>query len=534
MILMPLANQVTVSEQLQLSDIATLKEVGVEVLVCNRPDGESGDQVPFETIANAAELAGISAVMMPFSAGSLPPDYPQQFKALLATGKRIHAYCRTGNRSRQLWQAATGASEHSDAQQVQAVAKRHFDVLIVGGGSAGIALSASLRKRVKTLRIGIVEPSAHHYYQPGWTMVGGGIFSAQSTRRNTADLMPAGVQWIQQPAVCLQPDKNTVQLANAEALHYEHLVVACGLKLNWQAIEGLSDTLGRNGVTSNYHYDLAPYTWQLTQQLKHGKALFTQPPMPIKCAGAPQKALYLSADYWLKNGVLNNIGVHFYNAGAVLFGVKEYLPALEHYVNKYQAQLHFQHRLIKVNGAEGVATFELSDDAGNNRYHETEFNMLHVCPPQVAPDFVAQSLLADTSGWLDVNKHTLQHTRFANVWGLGDVTNTPNAKTLAAVRKQVPVVAQNICLAVAGQPCSASYDGYGSCPLTVERGKIVLAEFGYGGTLLPTFPAWLNKGTQPTQFAWWLKAKFLPAFYWRGMLKGHEWYAGPEALHQLE
>jgi sulfide:quinone oxidoreductase len=159
--------------------------------------------------------------------------------------------------------------------------------------------------------------------------------------------------------------------------------------------------------------------------------------------------------------------------------------------------------------------------------------MIHVCPPQKSPEFVAKSALADAGGWLDVDQFSLQHKKFANVWGLGDVMNTPNAKTMAAVRKQVPVVAANIINTLKGQELQAGYDGYGSCPLTVERGKIVLAEFGYGGKLLPSFPSFLLNGTRPTWAAWILKKDMLPAIYWHAMLKGREWLAAPKKLKSL-
>ncbi len=265
-------------------------------------------------------------------------------------------------------------------------------------------------------------------------------------------------------------------------------MVAAGLKLNWDEIEGLSDTLGRNGVTSNYRYDLAPYTWELVNNLKQGKAVFTQPPMPIKCAGAPQKAMYLSCDYWHKQNVLSGIDVQFRNAGGVLFGVPEYVPALEKYIEKYDAKLHFNNNLVKVDGPNKQAYFSVTTADGKKDIVKTDFDMLHVCPPQSAPDFIRNSALVDDSGWVCVDQETLQHKQFPNVWALGDVVNTPNAKTMAAARKQAPVVAQNICDALEGHPINAIYNGYGSCPLTVERGKIVLAEFGYGGKLLPTFP----------------------------------------------
>jgi len=401
--------------------------------------------------------------------------------------------------------------------------ENRYQVVIVGAGSAGIAVAASLLKRSRGLRVALVDPAREHFYQPGWTMVGGGVFNAESTRRQTADLIPAGARWIAQAVASLDVEANRVLLADGTALYYEQLVVAAGLKLDWEAIEGLTETLGRNGVTSNYRYDLAPYTWQLVQQMRGGRALFTQPPMPIKCAGAPQKALYLSADHWLRRGVLKQIDLHFYNAGAVLFGVPEYVPALSSYMEKYHAHLHYQHRLLRIDGEERKAWFACTLENGSSEVVEQSFDMIHVCPPQCAPDFIRDSQLADGNGWMAVDSAMLRHMRHENVWGLGDCTNTPNAKTMAAVRKQAPVVAQNICDTFAGKTPSRRYDGYGSCPLTVERGKIVLAEFCYGGQVSPTFPTWINDGTKPTRLAWELKARVLPPLYWHGMLKGHEW-----------
>lgn len=364
-------------------------------------------------------------------------------------------------------------------------------------------------------------------------MVGGGVFEAPTTRRDMQGLMPSGTDWIQEHVAKFHPADNTVELANGDLIGYGQLIVAPGLKLNWSAIDGLEETLGKNGVTSNYRYDLAPYTWELVKSLKQGKALFTQPPMPIKCAGAPQKAMYLSCDHWKKSGALKDIDVHFFNAGAVLFGVADYVPALQSYVDSYGADVHFTHTLTAIDGDKKIAHFDKKTDDGSEAV-TMEFDMIHVCPPQCAPDFVASSELADADGWLDVDMYTLQHKKFSNVWGLGDAMNTPNAKTMAAVRKQVPVVADNLMAALAGKDLSQGYDGYGSCPLTVENGKIVLAEFGYGGKLLPTFPGWLLNGTKATHSAWILKKQILPAVYWQAMLKGREWLAAPKPLKDLQ
>lgn len=400
-------------------------------------------------------------------------------------------------------------------------------VVIVGGGAAGISVAASLHKRDPGIDLAIIEPAARHHYQPGWTMVGGGVFRPEVTSKPMAEVMPQFVSWYQKAVTAVDQDNNQVVLDDGSAIGYESLVLAPGLELNWGGIEGLEAALGNNGVTSNYREGMASYTWDMVQNLKQGRALFSQPPMPIKCAGAPQKAMYLSADYWLKHGVLGDLDVQFHNAGAVLFGVPAYVPALEAYIEKYGIDVNFQSTLVAVNGPAKTAVFRSTDGDGNSQDREVGFDMLHAVPPQRAPQFIRESALANEGGWLDLEDDTLRHKTFPNVFGLGDVSGTGNAKTAAAVRKQAPVVAENLIASLRNEPLRAAYLGYGSCPLTVENGKIVLAEFGYGGVLQPSFPTWINDGTKATRAAWYLKAKQLPTLYWYGMLKGHEWMAKP-------
>jgi sulfide:quinone oxidoreductase len=403
-------------------------------------------------------------------------------------------------------------------------------VVVVGGGAAGISVAASLKQRRPGLEIAIIDPADIHYYQPGWTMVGGGIFDAASTAKTMGSLVPKGVHWIKSAVAAFEPADNAVILDGCRVVKYDRLVVCPGLKLNWAGIDGLVETLGKNGVTSNYRYHLAPYTWELVRNLKSGRAVFTQPPMPIKCAGAPQKALYLSADHWSDKNRLGAIDIDFYNAGGVLFGVKEYVPALEAYMGRYGAGLHFFHNLKSVDGAAKTAIFEVGKPDAEPSEVKVDFDMLHVVPPQTAPDFIRVSPLADAAGWVDVDQATLRHKTYENIWSLGDVMNAPNAKTAAAARKQAPVVAENMIADMRGLSPRAQYDGYGSCPLTVEKGKIVLAEFGYGGKLLPSFPKWLIDGTKPSRAAWLLKEQILPPIYWQAMLRGKEWLAKPEKV----
>jgi sulfide:quinone oxidoreductase len=533
----------SISAQISLDDLDTLVARGVEVLICNRPDKEAADQPSFANIQTAASARGLTALQIAFKPDNLNRELASRFGNVVNTGKKIHAYCRTGNRSVNIWAVAqlnqgkplglvvseaavsgfeVAATLHQ-AEQTGLAKTNSFDVVIVGAGSGGIASAASIRKRNRQLRIALIDPSESHYYQPGWTMVGAGVFKPESTRRAMRNLIPEGITWLKQPVVSFEPKQNRIFLEDGNLVSYQQLVVSPGLKLNWSAIEGLEETLGRNGVTSNYRYDLAPYTWELVRGLRSGKAVFTQPSMPIKCAGAPQKVMYLSADYWLRSSVLNKISIDFHNAGGVLFGIAYYVPALMSYVEKYKANLHFGETLIKVDGKQHKAWFACKDDTGMTTETCVDFDILHVCPPQCAPDFISNSPLADANGWLDVDPKTLRHKRFKNIWGLGDACNAPNAKTMAAVRKQAPVVARNLLNALRSKPEEAEYDGYGSCPLTVERGKVVLAEFGYGGKLLPTFPAWLNNSANATRFAWILKTYALPAVYWQLMLKGREW-----------
>ncbi len=394
------------------------------------------------------------------------------------------------------------------------------DIVVIGGGSAGIGLLASLLKRDPDLNITLIEPSDHHCYQPAWTLVGGGAYDLEKTRRPLADVLPNGVTWVQAAVTELLPDEHTLVLDSGQRVTWNHLIVCPGLRLAWEKVEGLEETLGQHGVTSNYSYESAAYTWQRVQQLKGGKAIFTQPAMPIKCAGAPQKAMYLSCDHWLRHGDLKHIDVEFNLAGAALFGVATFVPPLMKYVEKYHARLAFNANLVKVDGPARKAWFEVKDAEGNVTLEEKTFDLLHVVPPQVAPDFIRHSPLADAAGWCEVNPHSLQHLRYPHIFGLGDVCGTPNAKTAAAVRKQIVVVAENLLALRKQAPLPLKYDGYGSCPLTVEKGKVVLAEFGYGGKLLPTFPL---DPTRARRSMWFLKATLLPWFYWNGMLKGREW-----------
>ncbi|GAP34724.1 bifunctional protein tyrosine phosphatase family protein/NAD(P)/FAD-dependent oxidoreductase [Piscinibacter sakaiensis] len=552
-----LTDTLSISPQISPVDLATLAGLGFRSIVCHRPDGEAADQPTFREIEQAAAACGIVARHQPVVSGKVEDAQALAFGQLMdELPKPVLAFCRTGTRSATLW-ALSQAGQRPLPQLLDSARQAGVDlggvvrrlanggrtppdtadarhaVVIVGGGAAGIAVASSLLARQPDLDIAVIDPAAVHYYQPGWTLVGAGIFAPGQTARTLASVLPRGVHWIQAAVAAFEPAQQAVILDGCRIVRYEQLVVCPGLQLDWGAIPGLADTLGRHGVTSNYRYDLAPHTWQQVQALARrggGRALFTQPPMPIKCAGAPQKAMYLSADAWRRAGVLDRVDIQFCSAGPVLFGVPAYVPALMTYVERYGIGLNFGETLVAVDGPAHRATFRKSHPDGRSTLEEREFDLLHAVPPQRAPDVVRVSPLADANGWVEVDPATLRHPRHENVWALGDVAGTTNAKTAAAARKQAPVVAHNLLAARGAARGEARYDGYGSCPLTVERGRIVLAEFTYGGALAPSFPRWLIDGTQPSRLAWWLKERVLPPLYWQGMLKGREWLAEPETV----
>jgi sulfide:quinone oxidoreductase len=323
----------------------------------------------------------------------------------------VLAYCRTGMRSTTMW-ALTQAGQMPLPQIIERASHAGFDlkgvvrrivnggktpvevadatheVVIIGGGAAGIGGGIQPAGAQPGPGHRHHRPADIHYYQPGWTLVGAGVFNPATTARTMASVLPQGVHWIKSAVAAFEPERDAVILDGCRVVKYKQLVVCPGLKLDWHGIEGLADTLGRNGVTSNYRYDLAPYTWHLVQQLHRGRAIFSQPPMPIKCAGAPQKAMYLSADHWRRAGtVLGAIDIQFCSAGAVLFGVADYVPALMEYVKAYGIQLNFGQTLdCRWTGRrkQGGVQPRLA------RRHQgpcvtREFDMLHAVPPQKAP-----------------------------------------------------------------------------------------------------------------------------------------------------
>lgn len=393
-------------------------------------------------------------------------------------------------------------------------------VLIIGGGTAGISVAARLA-RLGQKDVALLEPSKHHYYQPLWTLVGAGEARVEDSVRDEADLIPSGVKWLHDAAAEVDPVRQEVRTRGGLRIGYDFLVVAPGIQLDWDKVAGLREALKTESVSSNYDVRLAPKTWRLIRRFQGGTALFTHPATPVKCAGAPQKIMYLAADHFRRTGILERSEVLFGSGARALFGVKPFAAVLEGVVKRYGIDTRFEHDLVAVDGARREATFEAIREGKKERV-TLSYDLLHVTPPQSAPDFIKRSPLAwrdgASTGWVKADKYTLQHPDFPNVFALGDASDLPTSRTGAAVRKQAPVLVDNLLAVMAGRPPLARYDGYASCPLTTAYGKLLLAEFDYDGKPAPSFPF---IDTLRERHDMWLMKKYgLPRLYWSLMMRG--------------
>ncbi len=396
----------------------------------------------------------------------------------------------------------------------------HYQILIVGGGNAGLSAASQLLKKNSNLSIGIIEPSEKHYYQPAWTLVGAGIFDIAKTEKSEADFIPKKTTWIKDAVTEFMPDSNSLQCKSGKSFSYDILIVCPGIQIDWNKIEGLKETLGKNNVSSNYSFEAAPYTWEMIKNFKGGTAIFTNPTSPIKCGGAPHKIMYLAVDYWRKQGILDKCNVHYLSGASVIFGVKEYAETLTQVVKDGNIKPHFGVNVTKIDAANSTVFYEEKNTDGVTELKQMKFDICHAVPAQSAPNFIKTSPLTDANnpyGYVEVNKNTMQHSCFKNIFALGDCTNAPCSKTGAAIRKQVPVVVSNVMAVLNNATPVAEYTGYSACPIPTQYGKLMLAEFDYTNTPKMTFP--FNQA-KPRWTMWILKTKILPWLYWNKILRG--------------
>ncbi|KAI1814900.1 FAD/NAD(P)-binding domain-containing protein [Poronia punctata] len=407
--------------------------------------------------------------------------------------------------------------------------KPHHHVVIVGAGSAGISAAAQLQRSLGLEKkdIAILDPARTHHYQPGWTLVGSGLKSLSEVQRPLSHIIPEGVKHYPLRVSTFDPENNAVKTAEGVDVSYDYLIVAPGLETNFAGVSGLQEALQdpTSHVSSIYSEKTAEKVWSDIQAFKKGPAIFTQPAGVIKCAGAPQKIMWMALSQWKRDGVRDDIDITFATGAAGMFAVPKYSQALENLRKERNVEGLFQHNLIAVDGKKKVATFKNLAQGAEGATVEREFGLLHVVPPQKPWDWVAKSKIADSAGWVDVDKSTTQHNKFKNIFSVGDASSLPNSKTAAAITAQVPVMIDNLLATIAGKQPKAVYDGYASCPLLTGHNELMLCEFKYGGVPKETFDGIFGGQETPRAAFYYLKKHVFPYVYWNHFVNG-TWY-GP-------
>ncbi|KAM7010667.1 sulfide:quinone oxidoreductase, mitochondrial [Passerculus sandwichensis] len=426
-----------------------------------------------------------------------------------------------------LWLLKPGMQQMSSLHTAARCAVRdYYEVLVLGGGAGGISMSARMKRRVGAENVAVVEPSKTHYYQPLWTLVGGGAKQLAASARPTESLIPSGVEWIKSQVTALNPDKNYVCLENDIKVSYKYLIIALGISLHYEKIKGLPEGFKHPKIGSNYSVQTVEKTWRALQDFKEGNAIFTFPNTPVKCAGAPQKIMYLADAYLRKTGKRSKANIIFNTSLGVIFGVKKYADALLEIIKDKNIVVNYKRNLIEVRADKQEAVFEKLDIPGETEIFQYE--MLHVTPPMGPPAVLIDSPVSDASGWVDVDKETLQHKKYPNVFGIGDCTNLPTSKTAAAVAAQSGVLDKTISLVMKNKLPVKKYDGYTSCPLVTAYNKVILAEFDYNGQPLETFP--IDQSKERTTM-YHMKADMMPLLYWNALLKGY--WGGPAPVRKM-
>lgn len=405
-------------------------------------------------------------------------------------------------------------------------------VVVIGGGSAGLAVSHQLlnSKKFQKDEIAVVEPSQWHNYQPGWTLVGGGLKTREQLRRPEASLISPQICRYTDAVVTMEPEQNQVTMKSGEKLTYEHLIIASGYEITLGGIQGLKEALAdpQSPVASIYTYDSVVDVFPKLERLKEGRAIFTQPGSPIKCAGAPQKIMWLALDHWAKQGVFKRadasspIKIDFVTGMPTMFSVPKYSKVLDELRQERGVGGYFQHNLVAIEDNNKTAVFQKPD----GEKVKFSFDFLHVTPTMSPPAFLKNSSLANEAGYAQVSDKTLQHVKYPNVWAIGDSSSLPTSKTAAAITGQTPVLTTNLLGALDGKEPSAVYDGYTSCPLLTEYGKVLLAEFKYGLEVKESFAKFGIDQGRPQRLFYPLKKDFFPWVYYNSMVKGT--WAGPK------
>ncbi|SMH44282.1 sulfide:quinone oxidoreductase [Rathayibacter oskolensis] len=407
------------------------------------------------------------------------------------------------------------------------------DVVIVGGGNAGLSVAGRLR-RYGISDVAVIEPRETHLYQPMFSHIAGGTAPASKATRPQGSVTPKGVTWIKDRAGSIDPEAKTVTLASGRTIGYGQLVVCPGIQKDWSSVPGLVEAMESPVGVSNYEFDYARKASSVLRDVRSGTVVFTQPSGPGTCSGASQKPMYLACDYWRQTGVLADIHVVLVVPTPTLFGMPLIDGELERKVREYGIDVRYNRELVEVDAAERTIVIAGRDRStallGPDRTSRAEadqrevlsYDVLHAVPPQSAPDWLAGSDLGvdgDPDGFVEVDPLTLRHPRYPDVWALGDAAATTNSKSGGALRQQTTTLAKNLVSARKGRPLPQTYNGYSVCPFVVSRWTVVFAEFDDRYRPKPTVPFW--KGLAKERRLTYLADRYvLPWVYWNLILQG--------------
>lgn len=387
---------------------------------------------------------------------------------------------------------AVGGSLAAPAAQA-ARQKTAARIVIAGAGAAGLNAASRLSRMLDGAKIIVIDAHKQQFYQPGFTLVGSGIKPPSYVESTTAEYIPSNVEWVQASVAEFDPEGNKVVTDSGQAIPYDFLIVATGMVLKYDRIEGMSaDLIGKNGIASIYNGpQAAAASWQAMSAFteKGGKAVFLRPNTEMKCAGAPLKYTFVTEDYLRRRGTRGKSEVVYNANNDVLFSV----PIVSEKTRMLFGDRHIKtnyHRVLQaIDPGRKIATFRTPDGL-----EEQDYDFIHVIPPMEAPKAVLDSPLPwqtgawAEQGWMDVDKGTLRHKRYPNVFGVGDIAGVPKGKTAASVKWQVPVALDHLVAEIAGKTSSSIYNGYTSCPLITSLGRAMLIEFDYENNLVPSFP----------------------------------------------
>lgn len=388
---------------------------------------------------------------------------------------------------------------------------RH-DVVIVGGGNAGISLAARLR-RIGAHDVAVVSPDRPHRYRPMLNYVAGGQATMDELTRPPAAVVPKGVRWLPTTAVQVHPEQQELELADGRRVGYADLVLATGLEEDPDGIPGLSAAMDAGWASTAHLESQAERTWATLRGMTGGRVVFTIPPEPSPCGGTALKPLFLALDHWREAGVLGSLDVHLVTPFASVLD----LPFVDHRLEPLLAGAGVSVHHSSTVGEVDHAARSLTLDGAGHGVRIDDIDHAVVVPHYRGPSWLAPLATQDGVGQVDVDPGTMAHRSAPRVWSLGDVAHLKTRPSGGALRRQVEVLADNIRAQRLGEPLG-HYDGYTIIPVTTDRRRLLLAEFDRSGAQQQSTN--LVDLTVPRRWLWVFDRYLEPVIYFRSLLKG--------------